>query len=300
MEFVLSAFADEASAALDGQIAACRANGIRHIEMRGVDGRSVTALTAAEAKEIAAKLRAEGFALSAVGSPLGKINIADDFAPHLELFRHTAELANILGTPNIRMFSFYPPEGQRPEDVRGKVMERLAAFDKAAHEAGVVCCHENEKDIYGDLAPRCLDILQAFPRMAGIFDFANYVQCGQDTPAAWKLLKEHTMYFHIKDALKNGQVVPAGHGDGHIYEILKDAAPRPGRCFLTLEPHLTVFDGFAALEKDGVSMQGQSYAYASNREAFDAAAAAVRELLGRLGYAETQTPDGIAWVPAGR
>ena len=56
----------------------------------------------------------------------------------------------------------------------------------------------------------------------GVFDFANFVQVGQDTLEAYELLKEHIAYVHVKDAiLGSGRVVPAGYGDGHVGEILQ-------------------------------------------------------------------------------
>ena len=46
---------------------------------------------------------------------------------------------------------------------------------------------------------------------------------------------------------------------------------------LTLEPHLTVFQGLDALERDG--RRRGTFCYSSADEAFDAAAKALREIL---------------------
>ena len=88
--------------------------GIRYIEMRGVDGKSLVHCTDSELSVIHRKLDAAGVRLSSVGSPIGKIGIEDDFAPHWELFQRTVEIAQKLDAPFIRMFSFYPPEATRP------------------------------------------------------------------------------------------------------------------------------------------------------------------------------------------
>ena len=48
----LCAFADEADPQLDGQIEALKANGISLLEIRGVDGKNISQITPAEAKEI--------------------------------------------------------------------------------------------------------------------------------------------------------------------------------------------------------------------------------------------------------
>ena len=47
---------------------------------------------------------------------------------------------------------------------------------------------------------------------------------------------------------------------------------------LTLEPHLMIFDGFAYLEQDEAKTQ-MGYVFANQREAFDAAVAALKEYL---------------------
>ena len=146
--------------------------------------------------------------------------------------------------------------------------------------SGVALCHENEKGIYGDNALRCLEILTEVPELHGVFDPANFVQCGQDTLEAWKMLGSRIHYMHIKDALSgDGSVVPAGRGDGHVKEILT-AYLAGGGADLTVEPHLAVFDGLKGLERKGDrSIVGGTYVYRSNGEAFDAACAALRALL---------------------
>lgn len=85
-----------------------------------------------------------GLAVWSLGSPFGKIGINDDFAPHLDSFKHSLELADILGAKHICLFSFYGTSDIDP------VLERLNAFIEAAKGTDIVLCHENEKGIYGD------------------------------------------------------------------------------------------------------------------------------------------------------
>ena len=63
--------------------------------------------------EFKALLDSEGFRLSAIGSPIGKIRIDEPFEPHLDKFQRAIELCGVFGTPNIRIFSYYPPGGLR-------------------------------------------------------------------------------------------------------------------------------------------------------------------------------------------
>lgn len=164
-------------------------------------------------------------------------------------------------------------------DNKDKVIERLGYFCEIAKGSGITLCHENEKGIYGDIPERCLEIHKALPEMKAIFDPANYVQCGVDTLQAWELLKGYVKYLHIKDALADGSVVPAGKGIGNVKYILDDFKKLGGNS-VTVEPHLTVFDGLKALEKErDASVVGEVYRYITADEAFSAAVSALREIL---------------------
>lgn len=251
-KFVLSAFADEIDPSLKTQMNVLDQHGIKYIEMRGVNGKSLIQYTLEEVKEIKKQLDARGFKISAVGSPIGKIKITDDFGPHLELFKHTIEIAKILDTKHIRMFSFFIPEGFNADIYRDEVMNRWSRFIKAAEGTGLTLLHENEKGIYGDTAERCLDLLETMncSYMKAVFDPANFVQCDVKTyPEAFSLLKKNVVYMHIKDAMyKDHSVVPSGHGNGRVKDILAELKSSGFEGFLSLEPHLADFAGFAALE----------------------------------------------------
>ncbi len=276
------AFADEASPMIDLQIAAMLRNGLQGLEIRSVDGVNVSSITLDKAREVRGKLDKADLKVWSIGSPIGKIDIEkDDFDAHLEQLRHTVEVAKILGAENIRMFSFYIPQGKDPADYRAEVLRRLRLMADVCEGTGVQLCHENEKGIYGDMADRCLEVLEAEPRIAGVFDPANFVQCGQDTWEAWEKLGGKIKYMHIKDALfRDGSVVPAGKGDGQVEKILGQFLENGGEC-LTVEPHLTVFDALKSLEREGEkSRVGGAFSYPSSDAAFDAACQALRELLG--------------------
>lgn len=273
------AFADEASSEIGGQITAMQRNGLNGLEIRNADGTNVSDLSESKAREIRERMDNAGLEVWSIGSPIGKIDIEkDDFAAHLDKFRHTLDVADILGAKNIRMFSFYIPAGRAPEEFRGKVFDQMGALIDAAKGRGIDLCHENEKGIYGDMASRCLELHQAFPEMKAVFDPANFIQCGQDTWAGWEMLKPYVKYLHIKDATADGNVVPAGKGIGQVPLIVEEYLAIGGRT-LTLEPHLKVFDGLAALERENDKSAVGAYCYQTNDEAFDAACAALREIL---------------------
>lgn len=281
-QFILSAFSDEASPDLATQLNVLEEHGIKYMEMRGVNDKNVADLTLEEAQEIKKELDKKGIKLSAIGSPIGKITITDPFESHLEQFKHVLELSKIFETNYIRMFSFFIPEGENPDDYKDETISRWKAFLREAKDYDVVLLHENEKDIYGDTAERCLELAKALkgPQFKLIFDFANFVQCDvKNYPDAYHLLKDDVVYFHVKDALYAGhKVVPAGYGDGQVTEILKEAKESGYEGFLSLEPHLGNFKGFAELENSNDAEELED----SGPAKFAVAVKALKDLLEKL------------------
>ncbi|MBQ8654061.1 MAG: sugar phosphate isomerase/epimerase [Clostridia bacterium] len=281
-KFVLSAFADEASSSLDEQLQALKEEGISLIELRGVDGKNCSVLTLEEAGAVKAKLDAAGVKLSALGSPYGKAPLEIPFDEHLALFRHGLEICKRLDCKRIRMFSFHPPKDADPALWRDEVLRRLTIMLEDAEKAGIQLVHENEKGIYGDVTERCEDLLEHFgSRMGFAFDPANFIQCGVKPAEAYERLHGRITYMHIKDALMaDGAVVPAGHGDGELPAILaKLNQEREDEVILTVEPHLTVFDGLKDLQDESLT---HHESYPDARTAFHAAVAALRDILAAI------------------
>ena len=75
MDFLFSAFADEASPNFTAQIAALKRNNYQYIELRNVDGDQLTAVTPKKAREMAAMLSDNGISVWSMGSPIGKMKM---------------------------------------------------------------------------------------------------------------------------------------------------------------------------------------------------------------------------------
>lgn len=240
----LSAFADEISDDLSVQIQELKANGVDNIELRGVFKKNVLKLSEDEVRQVKKEAADNGLGFSAVGSPLGKFPLDGDFNTQMDDLRRALDYAAILEAPYIRMFSFHIPKGDDPATHRAQVLDWLGKMVEEAEKTDVALAHENEKGIYGDIGVRCLDLFENIrsDSFVCVFDFANFVQCGErPLDDCWSLLKEHITYFHIKDAmLSDGKVVPPGQGDGDVEAILRDAYASGYDNFLTLEPHLSV------------------------------------------------------------
>ena len=272
----LCAFSDEADKSIAGQIKALMKNGVSYTEMRSVEGKSVINFTHAETKEYKSRLDDNGIAVWSIGSPLGKVDINVDFCEYEKNIRDVCETAVIFGTDKIRAFSFYNAYSER-----NKVLDRLNRMVEIAAEYGLKLYHENEKDIYGDIADRVDDILLNVERIGCVYDPANFIQCGEKAEYTLKKLHSRADYFHIKDVIeKTQQIVPAGEGDGLLVKLVADIQ---GDKVLSVEPHLTVFAGYS--DNDSREMKNK-YSFPSQGEAFDAAIRAIKEILFKTGYKE--------------
>lgn len=252
---VISGFADEISPVVQAQLKVVKELGMNYICIRFADGKGIADFTPEEFEEkILPQLKEAGVGVSSLGSPIGKIPVDDEDAYQLQLkqLENLCKICKLVDCKYIRAFSFWMPKGEDPEKYTDVVLEKLTGFAKVCEKYDVILMHENEKDIYGDVASRCKTILDklASPHFKAAFDFANFVQCGEDTEKCWEMLKEHVVYIHIKDAVyDNNDNVLAGTGDGKIPQLLKKAIREDGyQGFLTLEPHLAAFASFAGLE----------------------------------------------------
>ena len=252
---IISGFADEISEQQDEQLKVVTGLGMNYISLRAADGKGIAEYTVEEVKEkILPRLNAAGVKVSSLGSPIGKVEIEDEegFQKQLVQLDTLCQICKLLDCRYIRMFSFYIPKGKNPDDYRETVLNKLKQFAAIAEKYDVVLIHENEKDIYGDIARRCKDVLDnvGSEHFKAAFDYANFVQCGEDTAACWELLKDNVAYIHIKDAVYGkGENVLCGTGDGKIPQLLEQAIVKEGyQGFLTLEPHLVLFDTLQSLE----------------------------------------------------
>lgn len=240
----ISAFADEIDPDPQVQMDALEANGVKHIELRGVWGINVMKFTEDQKKDLKKQFSDRGFGIACIGSPIGKVRIDEDYRRHFDDFKRAVDIAEFFDARYIRIFSYYPPEGECVAGYRGEVLRRMGEKLDYISDRNVVLVLENESNLFGAFPERCVYIHAALPsdQLVAAFDPANFVNMNvQDVyNTCWLPLRKHVGYFHIKD-FKYGEsdhAVPAGEGDGHIPEILRDAAADGYEGFLALEPHL--------------------------------------------------------------
>ena len=249
--WTLSGFIDEISDDFSLQCKVASDLGLRYVEVRSAWGTNILDLDSDQLSKVQETLATYGLKVSSIGSPIGKISIDDEFPPHLERMRHAVELAEALEAPYIRIFSFFIPEGTDPDSRREEVLSRMSALAEAAADSDVILAHENEKEIYGDIPRRCLDIVTSVssPKLQLAWDPANFVQVGvRPFTEGYAMLRPHVGCIQIKDALlADATVVVAGAGDGEVVETIRALRADGFDGFFSLEPHLGEYTAYGAL-----------------------------------------------------
>lgn len=258
--WILSGFGDEVDPDPKIQAAVLLALGASHIEVRSAWGTNVVELSDHQLADLKAILDESGLKVSAVASPIGKVDISLPVEHEAVRLRRIIEVARALDTKYIRMFSFFRSEDQTPEDIREAVMERMALLSRLAEESDVILIHENEKDIYGDTPERVLDLMKTVnsPALRAAWDNANFVQVGvKPYTDAYAMLRPYLEYLQVKDAIAgSGEVVPTGKGDGQLVETLTALSQDGYVGFASLEPHLATqneLGGFSGPAEFGVA-----------------------------------------------
>ncbi|WP_138445439.1 sugar phosphate isomerase/epimerase family protein [Sinomonas susongensis] len=241
VEWALSGFGDEIDDDPRVQAAVMRALGASHIEVRSAWGTNIIELGEEQLAELKKVFDEAGLKASAIASPIGKVDVGLPVEHEVERLGRALRAAEVLGAPYIRIFSFYY-EGKAPEDVRDAVIERMTALARRAEGTGVTLVHENEKDIFGDIPERVLDIVETVdsPALKLAWDPANFVQVGvKPFSDGYERLRPHVVYLQVKDALSSTrQVVPAGEGDGEVLRTVEALRDSGYEGFASLEPHL--------------------------------------------------------------
>jgi sugar phosphate isomerase/epimerase len=242
--WALTGFGDEIDPDPAIQISVLLALGAGHIEVRSAWDTNVVDLSEEQLDRLAKLLREHAMGVSAIASPVGKVDVVTDAGGEPDRLRRAITAAHRLGTGYIRVFSFYRPAGVPVEQTRDAVLSNLRALAELAEREDVILVHENEKDIYGDTPARVLDLIESVgsPALRVAWDSANFVQVGvRPFTDGYAPLRPYLEYLQIKDAIAGtGEVVPAGEGDGELLATLTALRDDGYEGFASLEPHLAL------------------------------------------------------------
>ena len=260
--WTLSGFSDEIDDDFATQCEVVTGLGLRYIELRSAWGTNILDLDADQLASVQQILAEHGLQVSSIGSPIGKIRITDDFEPHLERMRHAVEVARLLQAPYIRLFSFFIPEGDDPDDHRDEVITRMRAIADVAEQGGVIAVHENEKEIFGDIPRRCLDIVTdgRLPESQAAWDPANFVQCGVKPFSEGYATCGRTPSTS-RSRTRCSPTPPwcvAGAGDGEVAETIRALREDGFDGFFSLEPHLGTQNALGGFSGADLWIQAQA------------------------------------------
>ena len=284
MKYTLCGFSDEAGRSIEEQAEVFVKNSITYMEMRSVEGVNVLDMKESDALKYSDYLKRYGIKVFSIGSPIGKCKF-DERGQNEKNLRKIQKIAEIFGAKHIRIFSFYVKKEEKSwmNYPCADVINRLCNIS-----SGFKLCHENESGIFGEGPCDVEYLLDKVGKLCQVFDPGNYVQCGYDIDKCINRLYERIEYVHVKDYSRSlGKHMPAGMGDGEIEKLLslirKDT-------FLSIEPHLKVFDGYAAIDSRNLKSDGE---YPTAEQAFTAAADALKNILKNLGFEEKERGEWI-------
>ena len=251
--------ADEASVSIDGQLKAHTQLGWTHIEIRNVEGVSLTDLCDEAFQETAEAVRAAGMNVCCFAAQL--CNWSRPITKHPDIDRHELLRAiprmQALGCSFIRTMS-YPNAGWPEERWREEVIARLKVLAGIAEDGGVILVHEN-CDGWGGLGPeQTLELVERVdsPGLKLVWDTGNPVFHSQDPWAYYEAVREHIVHVHIKDgemlAGDNMRYSYPGEGNARVREVIGDLLGRGYDGGFSIEPHLAaiVHEGKAASESE--------------------------------------------------
>lgn len=257
---ILTGIGDEAANTIEGQIAATKDLGWKHLEMRGVE---VAGHPKANFHDIpdkafdsaVAQLDKAGIGVYCFGSTIMNWakRVDDPFEITLAEVKRTIPRMQRVGAKYVRIMSFKPgdDEYKTPPEVFKRVKEVTQRF----LDVGITPVHENCMNYGGMSWQHALELLDKVPGLKWVFDTANPVfnpdrskakpWPQQDPWEFWTHVRDHVVHIHVKDATWNPKKKDAdynwpGEGQGRVRDILKDAFARGYDGGISIEPHMVV------------------------------------------------------------
>lgn len=248
---------DEVSEHLEEALDWAKEQGLKHVELRVVDGANVAALSDGRAMDIRRQVEARGLFVSAVASPLFKCALdpgrrvvaGDTFGQaeetvegHFAKLHRVIHLTKLLGTTRIRIFSFWREE--EPLTYREEIIRHLKEAARIAQRSSVQLLLENEPSCNGGFSEEVAAIIRAVdsPALRGLWDPGNEAYGGREAyPAGYNRIKELMSHIHLKDAYRSAdgspRCVPLGSGQVPVIAQLRALLEEGYEGLFTIETH---------------------------------------------------------------
>lgn len=253
----LGVLTDEVSTDLTEALNWIAEQGLAHVELRVINGRNIADLEDHEVHDVREMVESRGLYVSALASPLFKCKLdpsraaatGDTFGQqeesvdaHFRKLDRMIEIALLLGTRRIRVFSFW--REAQPELYLDEIAAHLGRAAGIARQAGVVLLLENEPSCNAGFAGEVAEIVGRIgsPALRGLWDPGNEAYGGREAyPLGYERIRNSVGHVHLKDAYigSNGvpRCVPLGSGDVPVIAQLKALAEDGYEGLFTIETH---------------------------------------------------------------
>ncbi|MBS4219151.1 sugar phosphate isomerase/epimerase [Bacillus sp. FJAT-49711] len=266
----LGVLTDEVSQDITEALDWAESNGLRHVEIRMVDGKNIVDFTDQELELLLFEVEKRGLFVSAIASPIFKCALdpsravasGDTFGQQEEsVERHFLKLERVieickkLNANKIRIFSFW-----REEDPFAYEEEIIGYLKKAASTAAkhdILLLLENENSCNGGYASEVAHIVRHVdsPNLKVLWDPGNEVYGGRPAfPEGYEKVRGFIGHVHLKDAFAN-KCVPIGEGMvpfSHQLQALKNDGYEG---LFTIETHY-IPDGGTAKAGTEMTLEG--------------------------------------------
>lgn len=235
------------------------AQGLKHVEVRVIDGKNAAELDDVQIRDVRRKVEARGLFVSAIASPLFKCALdptrpvasGDRFGQaeegveaHFAKLDRVLSIAGQLNVRRIRIFSFW--REREPAQHHKEIVSHLRRAAQIASLADMSLLVENEPSCNGGFAEEVARIVRAVdsPAVKALWDPGNEAYGGREAfPAGYNQLKDVLAHVHLKDAYlgKDGapRCVPLGSGNvpwiAHFRALNADGY----QGLFTIETHFT-------------------------------------------------------------
>jgi L-ribulose-5-phosphate 3-epimerase len=253
----LGVLTDEVSPDFEKALNWAAEQGLQHVEIRVVNGMNVSVLADDQIVGIRKMVEERGLYVSAIASPLFKcaldpkrlVESGDTFGQkeesveeHFKKLDRVIEIAKLLGTTRIRIFSFW--RELEPERYRDEIVHHLKRAGDIAASEGVVLLLENEPSCNGGFAEEVGALVSAInsPAVRGLWDPGNEAYGAREAfPSGYESMKNALAHVHLKDAYirQDGtpKCVPLGSGNVGITAQIKALEADGYEGLYTIETH---------------------------------------------------------------
>ena len=231
--------------------------GLKHVEIRTVNGANVAVIDDDTARDVRRQVEARGLFVSAVASPVFKCALdpsrpvasgdrfgqqEENVEAHFAKLQRMIAVAKLLGTHRIRVFSFW--RERESLQYREEIVLHLKRAAEIARQNEALLLVENEVACNGGYAAEVAEMVRAVdsPAVRALWDPGNEAYAGREAfPAGYGHMKDVLAHVHLKDAYirhdGKPRCVPLGSGDVALIPQLKALAADGYDGLFTIETH---------------------------------------------------------------